>query len=523
MKKIITFIFCFSLKVAILAAVSCYPTSESYDEWLCSGYGGIGGDIVVITNTVFGSCTNCVALSPQEIRDFISDFDTLIDGIPIVELLANIDNFARDYQSMIDNWFGYGGGINILDDISVCSVQCSVSPHGSSFTWSGMGISGSGNTAAFRSNCIDKLVSRLNNGLTEVSPFYFSYVSGSFSEILSQTTTYVYDYRNLCSILNEHYNILNNFAESFATYNNNITNDIYRAKSSAVAVSNQVTNLRLMTSRLTDEVCSPQGIPNYPPSYGENNGLSVEMVEAITNELVRIRRNTDLIVSDFRSYALFVTNTMFGTFRAQMDFVTNIMYSALYEGERVNFVTTSGDTMSWTNAYINGYADTYDYQSSNVLSRLELLLWSLTELNTGESYQLTNEVDEVQAESDFQSSTNEMQSVSQEIPTILEGLSQCADKFRRICRALNFRPNSSDNVMIPSFSDESGNLVVPAISVPAELFETSSNTQMLKDSILAFYWVLSMLIIVFFWRSFGGFVSKAFHRVVSYIGSLLGK
>lgn len=82
------------------------------------------------------------------------------------------------------------------------------------------------------------------------------------------------------------------------------------------------------------------------------------IVEDETREVESIASTVDRIKTSFNAFRKYMKD--------------------IFEGH-THITITDGN---WTNVYLTGHASGFDYNKSNVLERIELLLWSLTSLNT---------------------------------------------------------------------------------------------------------------------------------------------
>lgn len=200
------------------------------------------------------------------------------------------------------------------------------------------------------------------------------YVSGSISDLMSEGDSLAAVGDN--SIANYYYNSVKPVLYSAEFL-------LQESQDNVDRLSESVVNLSSINNLIVCDSCTASfdGPPtNSVPGGGGGtvsggsctNCVCKEQLEAILKVL---KGKTTIVEDETREVESIASTvdrikTSFNAFRKYM--------KDIFEGH-THITITDGN---WTNVYLTGHASGFDYNKSNVLERIELLLWSLTSLNT---------------------------------------------------------------------------------------------------------------------------------------------
>lgn len=418
-----------------------------------SGYGeGSQNPQTVVTNYI-GTCTNCVAISRGSLDSICDTIDSQLQIISESE-----DNILRLAD---DVWMSSQGEIDEIDSFVYIDLTM---PYGS--------LTNSLNAMP------DNRQSRLTKSVVingEVFPGRTAFVSRNFASYADG----IYDYAN-------------RYAKPYAQ----------SSQAKAIAIKENANNLSSAVSTLGDVNAQLRAVPicsNEPDFVAPSNGHSgcawtVEQTEAVVQLLSDIKTDCDrqlatlrgisnnvcAIDANIRSYGDFLRNTLSqgnGTIRIDSDETPITIY----------------DTES---------ASLYDYNHSNILQRIELLLYNLGYSTNSPS----DIVDGIEDERDDMPDTGDMEdaksdaeeAISSGLQSGEDNLNQIKQLWNRLLGLLQNLNGSIESIDIVDFRHGSYQASLGDGSISGDDFKvTSLNLLRLVFGLL--YWLGSAAFIYFFY------------------------
>lgn len=313
-----------------------------------------GTGYTVVTNVVYtnslGTCTNCVQISPEQMHAYKTE---------IISRCDNTDNY--------------------LDDIVGYSYD------------------------------IQNAVQAIQNDISTFRKFGSSPLNNLNVQERSSFTSYVYSVENVQTRLDRQNKPFGNSSTGsdtrWASYNNGIYDysntyllpqlDSVNSKcgdiqTSANSAKLYVSSIRSIVGSMSETACSCQGdgAGTCPaPGGGSSDCPCAEQLDAIKDYVEHI--DDDFHVQ-LRNMSV-VTN-----FIPRMDSYAKLVSGVLYQDGTIQL----DDGESWTNVYFSGESEMYSYDKSNILQRIELILFGIAHSTTNFASDVissTNYLDDVAA------------------------------------------------------------------------------------------------------------------------------
>lgn len=301
----------------------------------------------VVTN-FFGTCTNCVNISPSELRDF---------KVSIAAVCSNARDLYNDTLQLAQSIQEIC--INAVDEISHyvrfdITAQTSIS-----------------------------MSSNYYNEVVRQNPSDYSYVHGTQGRLTHDYFSELGGDQGSTAVRGGRLRMVVAYSNAIYDYGNYAEAPTYsqiRAKAAQIetnaanelgvfdAIENLVDSLSEEPCQCSDGSCSPGGggsgsggtsfdcpckeqleaLKSYTSSIAHDVHLQYE-------HLVEMKAHLGSIDSQLKSYA---------------DAITSVFLN-----DGTIFVDSGAN--SWSNVYVNGYSELYGYNKSNILQRIELLLYGL--------------------------------------------------------------------------------------------------------------------------------------------------
>lgn len=332
------------LAVAVFAALhACADVRCIWDgdTYVCSGdgnrvevIGGGSGDPVVVTN-FWGVCTNCVAMSPDSCR-------TLKQGL----IYGSEDALSRIRSVFSDS-------VSVLQSIN--ALQSDIS----TFRFLGSTAMGNGATWEELTNYVFSVDNSQTLILKERIPS--SAPSAAYRRAWFAYNNGIYDYaQTLASSLDSQYAFVSSIE--------------YNAADAEVYVS----NVKAAANDMVCDECQPEYEPGGPPPGGGSGGGSdtgrwctEEQGEAIIELLGDLKTWAERQHSQLSSISNYVRSS-YETLRSGLF----SDYTAIPRGE------------DWQTLYLQGQPTGWGYEPTNILQRIEVLLYGISGISTNVSERL---------------------------------------------------------------------------------------------------------------------------------------
>lgn len=456
----------------IFALLLCqFSFAELNVEWIddntivVTGYGY--GDTT--NETALGSCTNCLAISPDEMRaiksrisDLLIDAETLASGCFF--FAVQITN--RISQSLIDI-----SGFRRFTDAPDSTPTSSDFDLFTNYVFSVDNTQTSLDRSIILQNGASarRAAISYNNGI-------YDYATTVVSPDLSAS------YADALSILDSEDELLSKIRTI-----GNVVNDITEESCQSCGGGGSTTNC---TSSCP---CEEQwdALLDYVRHIDEDQHKRHLQLNQISNNVFNIDKQFD-------SYAKLISGVLYNDATIVVD-----------DGEN-----------SWSNVYRRGYSDLYDYDKSNILQRIELLLFGVS-YNTSTNW--GNSVDSVENTSDElkDNFTTAEQTIREQSDSLKDDVELIEEKFTTFVNRLNFFGSGH----LGEFS-----LIDPVTVFEAYTFEVGSVRfasdlgtlqQVSRTCFQIFYWVSAVLFMIWFWWSFIRFIINHVFTLVKFLNNLL--
>jgi hypothetical protein len=462
----------FALLASVLTA-----RAELSVEWIddntirVSGYGYTVVTNVVYTNSL-GTCTNCVQISPEQMLLYKTEILTACDS-----------------------------GLDILNAIK-------------------------GDAYSIWTNC--------SSQIDEIGTFQkFDDAPVEWSSTFNVPfTNYVYTVDNSQTMLDRQVRVVLNNNASFnrwASYNNGIYDYATQyvtpildecGRSASTIIQNsldaevELRTVKSLVSSMSETACECQGdgagsCPN--PDGGGDSGYCpcVEQLDAIKDYVEHIDDDFHVQLQNMSD----VTN-----FIPRMDAYAKIISGVLYNDGTI--VVDDGEN-SWSNVYRRGESDLYDYDKSNILQRIELLVFGLTSLSSSTNWGNVGDV-----ESDVLDVQEKIEDVGEVIAQnhqdISTNINTIKGKIQSLFNTLNFFGAGSlsefalnDPYTIQHFGNYSFEVTsndVESLGALRSIFRTCFQV---------FYWVSGICFMIFFWYWIISFTIKHVLGLLRFFNNLL--
>lgn len=370
------------LAALIVLALSSFGATCTWNGtgYTCDGGGSIlvvnggGGDVsggpVVITNMV-GTCTNCIAMSPDQMRTFKQQANEIWTDLDID---ANL--IAQEYAP---------AAIAIL------------SPYAVKYPLSGISYSGT-------SMQIRPPINQVTN-FVEHTPG----VKGSKPFLAAQSVT-GYIYPSLKSPMNAAATFIGAYDGAAAAYNEvadsvkEATNTILNIQQSAQLVSQRGYQLHTMIESLSEDACTAQY--NGPATGGSGSGIVTNQATGdwCTFEqggmIIDTLQSIDAWFHEQENYLKSITN-----------WVSAVNYTIIANLNSQYTHIPSADNLgqTWQDLYLDGQRTQWGYEPTNILARIELLLYGISGVGTNS---LDNSELETDGESDGEDERDALESIT---------------------------------------------------------------------------------------------------------------
>lgn len=431
---------------------------------------GIG--YVVITNNVctnsLGSCTNCVQISPELMHAYKTSIlsecnsaDSDLDGI--IHAALEIYERMNQMQQDISSFQRFGKAFNT-------------------------GVSNS--TTPLQYSSLTSYVYSVDNTQTTLDRSY-SLHGGTLGQ-MGQAVSYndgIYDYANT-------------YILPYVISSKNDAADIVYQSDSAKA---HIDTIRTTVQGMSEAAC--QGCVGDDGGGGGDGGGScgdcpcAEQLDAIKDYVEHIDDDFHVQLQNMAD----VTN-----FIPRMDSYAKLVSGILYNDATI--VVDNGEN-SWSNVYRRGYSDLYDYDKSNILQRIELLLFGLTPIST-----TTNWGEVADIESDSVNVQQQINGVGSTISEGHDGLSEnvttIRGKISTLFNALNFF--GSSNMSTFTLNDPFQVFDVYEVEgiEPNSIDSLESFRNLIRSCFQVVYWVSGIAFMIAFWYFVVSFVV---HRVFGFL------
>lgn len=326
------------------ASYTCNGEGGNYV--VVSGGGGDGSDVPIVITNIVGTCTNCVAMSPEYVRNWKAEADghlsfslTELDRVRSSYLSESIDRITP-YTKKCDR-----GGLDLVDETR---------PTYSNF-FVRVGLKHPNGSGGPAKNKAAELVNGLGysnvtgSGLEKYMAKYSQYdgAAAAFNEVADQAII--------------------------------VTNRLRQAYDSIYQVQNRISTLKINLDDLSDEHCTAQwdGPSSISPDHGSAIVTNQVSGDWCTYEQGIMIIDTLQALEDWidreEKYLQSVTNwisAVDSTIVANL----NTSYGAIPSAENLG-----GD---WRDVYLAGQRTQWGYEPTNILARMELLLYGLSGVGT---------------------------------------------------------------------------------------------------------------------------------------------
>lgn len=457
------------------AEVTC--TKQADGSWICSGDGTSTGQTVV-TNIV-GVCTNCVAMSPedcQSMKDQLSSDLGFQLGL-LNEASAEI-NIAK---SSIDDLIDEGSDFTGITDYSTSAFG----------------------TSAAASSAVQ-------------SSSQYQYVSSYRSSPLTSSQIQTAGGTAVNSIYNYYISSVEPTLDSVYSSLNIIDEKNTAVRSSITAVQTTVNNINCSAC-----TASYDGAASSTNSSGGSATCSECPCKEQFDALLEVQKNIRSKVYDISNTVAVISSTA-KSIEKGVKALQSYLKQAYYGNTGI--VVDNG-LNSWTNVYTLGSSSLYSYNKSNVFERIELLLYSLTELNVNLNNAGNFMTGAASSISQFQDALDSSeQSLTSSLTEKKQQLSSFGDSVKGLFNAL--RPvgvssfSGSAARALPHFDVQFGGVDVqaPSVSLDSEMMSTSGDLIDLMRICFQLVYLLTALLCI--WKFYTYFWEKVV-LAVKYTAELL--
>lgn len=459
------------LTFALLASV-LFVRADLNVEWIDDNtivVSGIG-DGYVVTNVVtnaYGSCTNCVNISPDQLRQYKSDILSSCDDADYELELAQFSLSAITTRCMV-----------MQDEIPTFRRIASY-PGGTSPTQSQL-------------DEYTNYVYSVDNTQTRLD------ISHSGSRLRSSASVSynngVYDYATgyVLPMVQDTYN------DSVMVYSN-----VDTAKSKLVTIRNVVNSMSEEPCECSGGSCSNSN------SSASGDCPCAEQMDAILDYVKHIDDDFHVQLENMAD----VTN-----FIPRMDAYAKTVSGVLYNNGTI--VVDDGDN-SWSNVYRRGESDLYDYDKSNILQRIELLVFGLTSLSSSTNWGHVGDVESDVV--DVQYKMDEIDDViSENHETIKGNINTIKGKLQSLFNTLNFfgAGSLSEFALTDPFTvSHFGNYTIEVRSSNVDSLQSLRNV--FRTCFQVFYWVSGICFMIAFWYWIISFTIKHVLMLLRFFNQLL--
>lgn len=320
-------------------------------EWIdentirVTGYGN-GGEGTVVTNYL-GSCTNCLAISSEEMHAIKTRIINKIDT-DVLGILGSVSNYANYCQSKL----GY-----LNTDIG-------------SFRRFTTAPDGSPSQSDFEA--FTNYVYSVDNTQTSLDKQHRLQSGSSARRAIISYNNGIYDYaNNILSDLNEMYERVNYICDDVPV------------------VADHVLTVRSIVDSITEEDCNCSS-----GSGGSCDSAGCpcqEQMESILDYLDHIDDDQHKRYVQLTGISNHVSNV-----DTALDSYAKLVSRVLYNDSAI----VLGDDETWTNVYFSGESENYSYDKSNILQRIELILFGMAHSTTNfsiDASSVTNQLDDTAA------------------------------------------------------------------------------------------------------------------------------
>lgn len=485
-RRVLFWLWALAVVGFMVAVFKCYGAGLCVwngDGYVCNGSGsyvyvtggGDGSGDVVITNIV-GTCTNCVAMSPGYVREFKQQaYDIWLDLDIDANLIAQ--EYAPSAIAILAPYAGKcdRGGLDLVDETR--------SIYSNFFVRVGLKFpNGSGGPGR-------------NKAAELVNDLGYSNITGSSLE--KYAAKYA-QYDGAAAAFND-------AADAVI----DATNTIQYIQQSAQLVSQRGYQLHTMIESLSEEACTAQY--DGPSTSGPGSGVVTNQVTGdwCTFEQGRMIISTLQSIDDWfkeqEKYLQSLTNwvsVVNHTIIANL----NTTYNAIPD--------VNGLSDTWQNIYLDGQPQPWGYQPTNILARIELLLYGLTGVGTNH----TSVVDTEEAQEDGTESLSDAVSdaVSEaDFSRQTEQLTSIKDALLRFCDAFYVEnPNLQNARFTPEIrfrldttSGEQFETTFDSVTIPrSQVGTVEAIIETIRVACIVFYYVLMAYCVFSFWRTIAKYV-----------------
>lgn len=392
------------------ADVQCVWNGSGYS---CSGTGsavtvsGGGGSHDPVVTNIVGTCTNCVAMSPEQVRNFKTEALQKIDDIKSNS--HHISSYlAPQIQSVLAPYA-------VTYPVSGSAFLNATTPNVSAVT----------NFVNSHPDIVGSKPYDLASDVVGASPPFTSLNSTQRAMVPAK---WLACYDGAASALNE-------VSTAVASASNNVEQIVTSAK----VIEARSDYLKSMVQySLSDEECTAQwdggsgdggsgGGGNAATNQVNSNWCTYDQGESIIDLLDSI----DAWFDDQEKYLKSMTNWI-STVNSTIIANLNTAYTAIPPESGL------GDT--WQEIYLDGQRTNWGYEPTNILARIELLLYGLTGVGTNASE--VAEVDQDTLESSAQSAVESLES---DFTRQTDGAKSIRDALLSFCRKFEGSPHDNRN------------------------------------------------------------------------------
>lgn len=428
---------------------------------------GDGGSQTVVTNWL-GCCTNCTLITPEELT---AGMDSIISKCSdIVDISSNIDLFVTSCLADLDYK---------LDDIST-------------FRRFGSGIGAGDKSITNYVNSVDNTQTRLD---LQMKPSTLN------QQTVRTWTSYnngIYDYAN-----DSVKPFLNISVRSNYNFIKNLNSQILPQATSISSVAEQYRNL-------SDCPCGDNGGGGGGGGGGGSCAWTAEQIRELLGYVDHIDQDQHKRFAQLAAVSNSVLNI-----DQRMDSYAKLVSGVLYNDATI--VVDDGENC-WSNVYNTGHSDLYDYDKSNILQRIELLLYGLvsnTSTNWGSATSdvatdvedMQDTIDDVKASvADANTEyTSEVNTISQKVTALFNALN-----FFGSGSLGNFSYGEPMQFDVYDFQFDFTNAA-----------DFRPLQQVCRTALQIFYWTAGVVFMLVFWYRVVKFTTDFALRIIHFFNNLL--
>lgn len=481
---------CVSLFLSVsLSPLCCFSdVSCSWDgtSWTCSGEGsgivvgpgGSGGGVLppetVITNYI-GVCTNCSNIAPSDLRDLVDAAKG--QNAQLAEYAAELQRKADSHKESIES--------NLTE---IATYQTWTVPSvATNYAFSTQNSQAEGMRQVFNS--------ALQTGNTRN---YQTMGAGNG----------IYYYAN--NSVAPHLQAQADFCDTAWSY------------AGAIISESQVLDATLDTIRAGAVECmgDANSPTNDPSGTVSGNWCTKDQGNAITN-----------LLNELKAYLKKVDDRLVAQTNYQRE-CRDIIRSGLFtDYNAIPPLSQLGG--NWQEIYLDGNETNWGYQPTNILARIELLLYGMSQVGTNQTAFSDESISSTEAAESFDDAKDNLTTTFSSLTTDLDGrpYQSLGDSLIGFFRSFEYRPQPlyADTTLIDSFtvSEQSrdGSLtrvVVPAIRVGAETVGVFNSMSRISSTMFtAIYLVFYGYMVFLFWRGYSLLAVKFFQWIIQIIQSFL--